>query len=90
MNHRRCATIAPLLLAVLVAAVSVTAHVPADEPKVPAADLMRGKEAGDVRDDNGLKMKLVWCPPGAFIMGRGEPSHARTVLRLAIGSESMR
>jgi hypothetical protein len=33
-----------------------------------AADPMRGKDPGDVRDDNGLKMKLVWCPPGAFTM----------------------
>ena len=28
-----------------------------------------GREAGQVRDDNGLKMKLVWCPPGSFTMG---------------------
>ncbi len=35
----------------------------------PAADPMRGKAPGDVRDDNGLKLKLVWCPPGEFKMG---------------------
>jgi hypothetical protein len=29
-----------------------------------ASDKFIGKEAGQVRDDNGLKMKLVWCPPG--------------------------
>jgi formylglycine-generating enzyme required for sulfatase activity len=29
---------------------------------------MRGKEPGEVRDDNGLKMKLVWCPPGFVTM----------------------
>jgi len=34
-----------------------------------AADLVRGKQPGQVRDDNGLKMKLVWCPPGTFTMG---------------------
>ena len=28
-----------------------------------------GTKAGQVRDDNGLKMKLVWCPPGKFRMG---------------------
>jgi len=28
-----------------------------------------GKKAGQVRDDNGLKLKLVWCPPGKFTMG---------------------
>jgi formylglycine-generating enzyme required for sulfatase activity len=33
-----------------------------------AADPMRGKEAGQVRDDNGLKLKLVWCPPGFVTM----------------------
>jgi formylglycine-generating enzyme required for sulfatase activity len=25
--------------------------------------------SGEERDDNGLKMKLCWCPPGAFRMG---------------------
>lgn len=38
-------------------------------PKSDASDKFIGKEAGQVRDDNGLKMKLVWCPPGKFIMG---------------------
>lgn len=28
-----------------------------------------GNRAGDVRDDNELKLKLVWCPPGTFTMG---------------------
>ncbi len=32
-------------------------------------DSMRGEIAGRVRDDNGLKTKLVWCPPGIFRMG---------------------
>lgn len=36
---------------------------------VLAASPMLGKEAGQVRDDNGLKMKFVWCPPGEFTMG---------------------
>ena len=43
-----------------------------DEPAkaaTPPADSMLGKEAGQERDDNGLKMKLVWCPPGEFMMG---------------------
>ena len=42
-----------------------------DEPaktEKPNADSMLGKEPGQVRDDNGLKMKLVWCPPGEFTM----------------------
>jgi sulfatase modifying factor 1 len=28
-----------------------------------------GAHAGEVRDDNGLKLKLVWIPPGKFMMG---------------------
>ena len=28
-----------------------------------------GKRAGDVRDDNALKMKFVWCILGSFRMG---------------------
>src|SRR5260221_8440658 len=38
-----------------------------DEPvdaDATAADPMRGKEPGQVRQDNGLSMKLVWCSPG--------------------------
>ena len=41
----------------------------AASPKSDAADKFIGKEAGQVRDDNDLKMKLVWCPPGEFTMG---------------------
>jgi len=44
----------------------------ADEPREVSprtADPMRGKDPGEVRDDNGLKLKLVWCPPGFFNMG---------------------
>src|SRR5580765_430624 len=37
--------------------------------KLDASDKFIGREAGQVRDDNGLKMKLVWCPPGKFTMG---------------------
>jgi sulfatase modifying factor 1 len=47
----------------------------ADEPgqtPLPSADRMHGKAPGDVRDDNGLKVQLVWCPPGAFAMERVE------------------
>lgn len=38
-----------------------------DKGTKPAADLVRGKKAGEVRDDNGLKMKLLWCPAGSFV-----------------------
>ena len=46
-----------------------------DEPAkaaTPAADPMRGKAPGDVRDDNSLKMKFVWCPPGVLVMEQVE------------------
>lgn len=33
------------------------------------SDKFIGTEAGQVRDDNNLKMKLVWCPSGKFTMG---------------------
>jgi len=40
-----------------------------DKPAPPTADSMLGNEVGQVRDDNGLKLKLLWCPPGKFTMG---------------------
>ena len=46
-------------------------HAKPDEPgtaPAPVANPLLGKEPGEVRDDNGLKMKLVWCPPGIFTM----------------------
>src|SRR5262249_34851782 len=39
-----------------------------------APDPMQGDEAGQVRDDNGLKMKLVWCPPGFVTMEEFAPT----------------
>src|SRR5262245_332845 len=47
----------------------------ADEPDraAPAgSDSTPGKEPGQVRDDNALKMKLVWCPPGFVTMEQVE------------------
>jgi formylglycine-generating enzyme len=32
-------------------------------------DPFAGRHAGQVREDNGLKLKLVWCPAGRFLMG---------------------
>jgi formylglycine-generating enzyme required for sulfatase activity len=65
---------ASLIAFVAIAASLYAARSQSDEPakteKTPV-DPMLGKEAGDVRDDNGLKMKLVWCPPGFFDMGTG-------------------
>lgn len=36
-----------------------------------------GIRAGEERDDNGLKMKLVWCPPGTFTMGSPQSEQDR-------------
>jgi formylglycine-generating enzyme required for sulfatase activity len=58
-------------------------HVIGDEAKLPEqnrdakaaasrADPYRrfaGKEIGQQFDDNSLKMELIWCPPGKFVMG---------------------
>jgi formylglycine-generating enzyme required for sulfatase activity len=44
---------------------------PAPADKLTAVS-MRGKAPGDVRDDNGLKMKLVWCSPGLLTMEQVE------------------
>jgi sulfatase modifying factor 1 len=42
---------------------------PADREAGGNASAFAGKKAGQVRDDNGLKLKLVWCPPGKYTMG---------------------
>ncbi|MBS0266895.1 MAG: formylglycine-generating enzyme family protein [Planctomycetes bacterium] len=47
------------------------AQVKSDEPGTAtrlASEPMLGKAPGDVRDDNILKMKLVWCPAGFLTM----------------------
>jgi formylglycine-generating enzyme required for sulfatase activity len=48
-------------------------------PDRPAADPQFGS-IGQVRDDNGLKMKFVWCPAGAFVMGDSDESPNRALL----------
>jgi hypothetical protein len=35
-----------------------------EDAATPSAGLMHGKSGGQERDDNGLRMKLVWCLPG--------------------------
>lgn len=55
---------------VVVACLPVTES-KSDEPAIaatPPPDPMLGKKAGEVRDDNLLKTKLVWCPPGSVTM----------------------
>jgi len=47
--------------------------VPAVLQTLPGA----GTQAGEERDDNSLKMKLVWCPPGSFTMGSSPSESGR-------------
>jgi formylglycine-generating enzyme required for sulfatase activity len=44
-------------------------------PQVPVA--IMGDRAGQTRDDNGLKTKLVWIPPGDFTMGSPQDEKSR-------------
>jgi formylglycine-generating enzyme required for sulfatase activity len=40
--------------------------------RLAAATNLEGRRAGEERADNGLKMKLVWCPAGEFTMGSSD------------------
>jgi formylglycine-generating enzyme required for sulfatase activity len=75
--HMRLAVKSARLVVCLLAAVAClrSSESNSDEPDKtapPVADSMLGKKAGEVRGDNGLKMKLVWCPPGKFMLGSPE------------------
>lgn len=64
----------PVVFGVAVLAFLQITQANSDEPektpsKPDAADKFIGKQAGQLRDDNGLKMKFIWCPPGEFSMG---------------------
>src|SRR5665213_3416076 len=71
----------PWLAALVVAAIALLRMTQANSDetdKALAADSLIGKEPGQVRDDNDLKMKVVWCPPGKFIMGSPKSVASRT------------
>jgi formylglycine-generating enzyme required for sulfatase activity len=55
----------------------------ADEAIPPngLASTFAGTKAGQIREDNGLKMKLVWCPPAEFTMGSPQTEKGRPNLR---------
>jgi len=73
MNMRRAAKSLRLVICFLAAVTCLPAtESKPDEPDKaakPAADSILGKNAGQVRDDNVLNLKLVWCPAGQFRMG---------------------
>ena len=80
MNVRLAVKSYSLFLCVLVAACSspATETNPEESHKAePVADSILGERAGQVRDDNGLKMKLVRCPPGKFTMGSPKSESGR-------------
>ncbi len=46
--------------------------------KPVATDAGEGSKAGELRSDNTLEMKLVWCPKGSFKMGSPNGEAGRT------------
>src|SRR5258708_16355209 len=67
MNARFAVLISLAAASSLLTVTSSRSDEPAKAEK-SAADPMLGKKLGQVREDNGLKMKLVWCPPGLVTM----------------------
>ncbi|MFN0052780.1 MAG: formylglycine-generating enzyme family protein [Planctomycetales bacterium] len=57
-----------------VIAVLLAVACPSFEQAIPVnvEDSMHGEKAGQERDDNGQKMKLIRCPPRSFNMENGE------------------
>lgn len=49
---------------------------PHTEASMPVT--LDGKRAGQIRDDNCLNMKLVWCPAGTYLMGSPMTDMTRT------------
>ena len=58
-----------LILACLVGSVNGAERAPESLEATAQPPKTVGTKAGEERDDNGLKMKFVWCPPGTFTMG---------------------
>jgi tetratricopeptide (TPR) repeat protein len=44
---------------------------------ISPANSFVGVKIGQERDDNGLKMKFLWCPPGSFTMGSPKDEEGR-------------
>lgn len=47
------------------------------QPAITSPDSFAGSRTGQERDDNGLKMKFLWCPPGSFTMGSPKDEEGR-------------
>jgi formylglycine-generating enzyme required for sulfatase activity len=64
----------------IVSLAAVACSVALADPVPPARQSVSswiGTRAGQTRDDNGLKLKLVWCPPGQFTMGSPKSEKGR-------------
>ena len=51
------------------------------EDNVRKIEEIGAKPAGEMREDNGLKMKFIWCPPGRFLMGTPVAQRTRPTLQ---------
>ena len=58
-----------LILACILGAVNGAERAPESREATAQPPETVGTKAGVERDDNSLKVKLVWCPPGEFTMG---------------------
>jgi formylglycine-generating enzyme required for sulfatase activity len=59
----------PLRIACLLTTASTILFAADGPPEKASATNYAGTKAGQIRDDNGLKIKLAWCPAGQFRMG---------------------
>ena len=57
------------LLVITLVELAILDQLLAEETKPHANTLDRDPRAGSMRDDNCLRMKFIWCPPGQFVMG---------------------
>ena len=48
---------------------NLKADISGEPPILLPAPLRKSFKLGDLREDNSLKLKLVYCPPGKFLMG---------------------
>ncbi len=72
----RCMTAGGMVLALFVILSHITLS-GAGAPEANSAPKAEGSRVGDERDDNGLKLKLIWCPPGRFTMGSAAAEEGR-------------
>jgi formylglycine-generating enzyme required for sulfatase activity len=82
MKFRVFAKLMIVAISLLIAAECLSDE-PAAGPK-PLSGPMLGKQAGQVRNDNSVKIELLWCPPGRFRMG-GNPDSEPVDVTLSKG-----